>query len=277
MYALSYSRDTRKKRRSYTETIEYRQRPSIDQNCERANRMHDSPDAGFYALRQEKLLEQFDQQAVWWRQQLVAAFDEAFANTVVSGARSRFKDLLPTLPYIGGDENHLTATLLDAARCLALYQAMHAEGKTAAQTGKVLYDAILSRGQQAGTKATAGKRLNEEELMERRRQRAERSKRRAYPHDWVYQFVAGDGTTFDYGYDFSECAAQKLFHRLGADEFLRFYCFLDFATSAVWGLGLARSKTLAHGDPICNHRFKRGGQTACSWPPPLVHHRENNR
>jgi hypothetical protein len=244
---------------------------------EELDQMDDSPDSKFYTLRQKKLLEDFDQQAEWWRQQLMTAFDEAFANTMVSGARSRFKDLLPTLPYIGGDKNHLTATLLDAGRCLALYQAMRAEGKTAAQTGKVLYDAILARGQQVGPDATSGKRLTEEELMERRRQRAERSQRRAYPDDWVYEFVPGDGTTFDYGYDFSQCAAQKLFHRLGAHEFLGFYCFLDFAASEVWGLGLTRSKTLADGDSICNHRFKRGRQTAWGWPPPFLRHPDDNR
>jgi hypothetical protein len=238
--------------------------------------MHRSPDPGFYISRQTESLEQFDQHAMWWQQQLVTAFGEEFATKVIRLTRNRFQDLLPTLPYIGGDENHLTANLLDAARCLALYQAMHAEGKTAAQTGKILYDTILSRGQQARAEAGAFRQLTEGELMERRRQRAERSQRRAYPDDWVYEFVPGDGTTFDYGYDFSECAAQKLFHQQGADEFLPFYCFLDFATSMVLGLGLTRSKTLAGGDLICNHRFKRGRRTGCSWPPAFLRYPEKD-
>ncbi len=238
--------------------------------------MHNSPGTEFYISRQTELLRQFDEQAAGWRHELATGFDGTFAARVLRLARDRFETLLATLPYIGGDENHLTANLLDAARCLALYRAMRAEGKTAAQTGKVLYDAILSRGQQASKQGTAVERLTEDELMQRRRQRAERSQRRAYPDDWVYEFVPGDGTTFDYGYDFSECAAQKLCQQHGADEFLPFYCFLDFAGSAVWGLGLSRSKTLATGDPICNHRFKRGGQTACSWPPPFARRGEDN-
>jgi len=261
---------------AWTSTTEYGQRNHRTEVREEPGQMDDSPDSEFYVLREKKLLDEFDRQAVWWQQQLVAAFDEAFASDIVKAARSRFNNLLATLPYIGGDENHLTTNLLDAARCLALYQVMRAGGKTAAQTGKVLYDAILARGRQASAEAWAGKRLTDKELMERRRQRALRSQRRAHPDDWVYEFVPGDGTTYDYGYDFSECAAQKLFHRLGADEFLPFYCFLDFAASAVWGLGLNRSKTLAHGDPICNHRFKRGGQTARSWPPRFLCHLEDS-
>jgi hypothetical protein len=238
--------------------------------------MHHSPGPEFYTSQQTKLLEQFDQQAAQWRHELVATFGEAFATRVIRMTRDGFKELLPTVPYIGGEENHLTANLLDAARCLALYQAMRAEGRTEAQTGKVLYDAILSRSEQARDEVVTGKRLTEDQLMQRRRQRAERSQRRACPDNWVYEFVPGDGTTFDYGYDFSECAAQKLFRQHGAEEFLPFYCFLDFAVSAVFGLGLTRSQTLANGDPICNHRFKRGGRTGCSWPPPFLRHPEGN-
>jgi hypothetical protein len=213
---------------------------------------------------------------VQWQHQLAAEFDETLAKGVIRLARDRFEDLLSTLPDIGGDENHLTVNLLDAARCLSLYQAMRAQGRSAKQTGKVLYDAILSRGPEARREGAALEWLSEDELMQRRRQRARRSQSRAYADDWVYEFVPGDGRTLDYGYDFTECAAQKLFHQHGADEFLAFYCFLDYATSSVQGLGLTRSKTLASSDPICNHRFKRGRQTACSWPPPFVRHPGNS-
>jgi hypothetical protein len=238
--------------------------------------MQATQDTAFYTSRQTKLLEQFDEQAVQWRHHLTARFNEAFAQGVIRLARDRFTDLLATLPYIGGDGSHLTANLLDAARCLALYLAMRSRGKSAAQTGKVLYDAILSRGQEAYDQRASVEWLSEDELMQRRLRRAERSQRRAYADDWVYEFVPGDGGTFDYGYDFVECAAQKLFHQHGADEFLAFYCFLDFAASKVLGLGLTRSKTLASGDPLCNHRFKRGSPTGCHWPPPFLRQRQSN-
>ena len=103
--------------------------------------------------------------------------------------------------------------------------------------------------------------------MERRRQRAARSQERRYPDDYVYAFVAGDGEAFDYGYDFSECAAQKFYRAQGAEEFLPYYCFLDFAWSRVLGLGLSRSMALSEGCALCNHRFKRGRETLVEWPP----------
>jgi hypothetical protein len=85
----------------------------------------------------------------------------------------------------------------------------------------------------------------------------------------VFSFVAGDGDAFDYGYDFSECAAQKFYRAQEAEEFLPYYCFLDFAWSRVLGLGLSRSMALSEGYPRCNHRFKRGRETVVEWPPPF--------
>lgn len=82
-----------------------------------------------------------------------------------------------------------------------------------------------------------------------------------------FEFISGTGEEFDYGYDFLECAVQKFYHAQGADEFLPFYCFLDFAWSKVHGLGLSRTMTLAEGHMKCNHRFKQDREVQHEWPP----------
>jgi hypothetical protein len=146
---------------------------------------------------------------------------------------------------------------------------MKTYGRTTADTGKVLYDAILTRCHEPSTPIPSASPLAPEQLMERRRQRAAQSQERHYADDYVYAFVAGDGEAFDYGYDFSECAAQKFYRAQGAEEFLPYYCFLDYAWSQVLGLGLSRSTTLSEGDAQCTHRFKRGRETLVKWPPPF--------
>jgi len=186
---------------------------------------------------------------------------------ILQVARQHFAELIPQLPYIGGDENHLTGELLRSARCLALYQAMQEQGYTAAAVGKILYEAIPALLGEGGPPPQS---LDADALMRRRRERAERSQRRQYPADWVYSFVPGDGVTFDYGYDFTECAARKLYHAHGADEFLPYYCFLDFAVSRAAGLGLQRTLTLAEGHGRCNHRYQSGRETGQDWPPPWL-------
>jgi len=111
------------------------------------------------------------------------------------------------------------------------------------------------------------------EFMERRRKRAERTQLWRCAEDCWYDFLPSDGETFDYGYDFRECATQKLYHSQGTDEFLSFHCFLDFAESRVDGLGLSRTMTLAEGHAECEHRFRKRRRLGPEWPLPFLKQR----
>ncbi len=227
--------------------------------------MDPGPTAGYYVSRMAEWLAGFDAQATHVRPLLARSC--ADPDSILRAARQRFVDLISRLPYIGGDENHLTRELVCSARCLALYQVMRDHGYTAAEVGKILYDAVPAL---LGDGGPPPQPLDADALMRRRRERAARSQSRRYPGDWVYSFVMGDGVAFDYGYDFTACAAQELYHAHGADEFLPYYCFLDFASSRVAGLGLQRTMTLAEGQPRCDHRFKLGRATEQDWPPPWL-------
>ena len=218
-------------------------------------------------LYSSQLLEGFDQAAGDWRPFLTEGYGADFAEAVLEAARARFESLVPKIPYIGGDENHLTDSLIGSVRYLALYQTMKARRKSAAETGKVIYEAVSVRAKEPLPPIPPEQILGPEELMQRRRERAEYSLQRRYPDDFVYDFVEGDGETFDYGYNFLECATVKFYRTQGAGEFTPYYCFLDFPKCEGAGLGLHRSMTLSEGYAICNFRFKEGGKAAQHWPP----------
>ena len=228
----------------------------------------------YYVARKTEMLAAFDAAAQRWRTVLAPRYGDEFADAVLRAARERFEALTPPMPYIGGDENQLTGSLIGSARCLAFYQAMQARGKSAAEAGKVLYDAVLARPQDFVPQIPPSQRLSRDELMQIRRARATRSQQREYAWDWVYAFVAGDGERFDYGYDFFECATEKFYRAQGAGEFLPFYCFLDFPKCELAGLGLSRTVTLAEGGEKCDHRFKEGGKSTQAWPPPFLRVRQ---
>jgi hypothetical protein len=94
-------------------------------------------------------------------------------------AREEFEALIPEIPYIGGDENHLTGSLIGSSRCLAFYRAMKARGKSAAEAGKILYDAVQAHADAYTPKIPPDQWLSCDELMRRRRERAERSQERS--------------------------------------------------------------------------------------------------
>ena len=231
-----------------------------------ANQEHDN----YYVSRKPEMLAGFDEAAQRWKVILSQRYGDDFAQALLQEARAEFEVLIPTIPYIGGDENHLTGSLIGSVECLAFYRAMKARDKSAADTGKVLYDAVQAHSDDHAPQIPPAQRLSRDELMKRRRARARRSQERVYAWDWVYDFVEGDGEAFDYGYNYFECATQKFYRAQGAEEFLPFYCFLDFPTCELDGLGLSRTVTLAEGGKKCDHRFKEGARSTQTWPPSFL-------
>ena len=224
----------------------------------------------YYMSRKSEILAMFDDFAQAWKPFIVSRYGHNFANTILREARAELEALIPAIPYIGGDENHMTRHLIRSTTSLAFYKAMEARGKTAEETGKIIYDSVVERVSQPNAPIRKRPKLSSEERMRESKERAKWHQERRYPGDWVYEVVEGDGVEFDYGIDFIECGTQKFYHAQGADEFLPFYCFLDFPMSKASGSGLARTMTLAEGYEKCDFRFKKGGKTEQEWPPPFL-------
>jgi len=229
--------------------------------------MNEQEGKEYYLSRKSEILTQFDTHAKAWRPFLAASYGDKFAEAVLKDAREQYEALIPEIPYIGGDENPMTRHLVRSTTSLVLYKVMKARGKTAEEVGKVVYGAVVEVVNQLPPRPT--KELSAEYIA-KEKQQAQKSQERHYPGDWVWEFVVGDGVEFDYGYDFLECGTQKLYHTHNADEFLPFYCYLDFVTSRTPGWGFARSMTLAEGYEKCDFRYKKGGETKRAWPPPFL-------
>lgn len=227
--------------------------------------MDEQAGAGYYLARQANMLALFDDHARAWRPLLAHRYGEGFAAAVLQEARRQHEALIPGILYIDGDENPMTRHLIRSTTSLAFYQTMKAHGKTAEETGQILYAAVEASVRQLPLAAP-----NSPEELARKREQARESQKRRYPGDWVWEFVEGDGIAFDYGYDFIECGTQKLYHAHGADEFLPFYCYLDFVTYRTDGWSFSRTTTLAEGYDRCDFRFKKGGSTKKGWPPPFL-------
>jgi hypothetical protein len=131
---------------------------------------------------------------------LAHRFGPNFEEKVTRDARQLLEDLIPELPYIGGDENPMTRHIIRSSTSLVLYKAMKAMGKPASATGKVVYDAMV----ESVLHLPPNQPLTEEELAGRKEQ-ASITQARRYPGDWVWEFVQGDGLEFEYGYVFLEC------------------------------------------------------------------------
>ncbi|MBN1692473.1 MAG: L-2-amino-thiazoline-4-carboxylic acid hydrolase [Dehalococcoidales bacterium] len=227
-------------------------------------------DKEYYTRKKSELLNKFEEDVKRWNPLLLKQYGEIQSYRMTQETRQAFENLIPQIPYIGGDENNFTRHLVNSVRYLALYKTMKEYGKTAEEAGKIIYNGYIKKASESQSPIPFSQRLTSEQRLEQNRQGAIRSQEKRYPGDYVYTFVEGDGRNFDYGLDFTECASQKLYHEHGTDEFLPYYCYLDFVAGKVRGFGFTRTTTIYEGHAKCNHRFKADEKTEADWPPPFL-------
>lgn len=212
----------------------------------------------YYTENQTKLLAQFRKKEESFKHILASEFPTE-AENILQEMHAEFLELLPRLPYIGGDKNLLTENLVIAAWFLSLYKTLNKHGHNDDSIGDLCYriaeDFVQKQPRWAaklqGTLAGTG-------LFKMMfRKLSEKSQKREYPGDFVVQFVEGMEGKFDYGYDFTECGICKLFQAENAGQFAKHMCRIDYLTTNFNGIELIRTGTIANGADKCDFRFRK--------------------
>lgn len=210
---------------------------------------------------------------------LARHFGDDSADSLIWEMRRRCQRLLPHLPAVGGRRNRFIRNVIGAAYSLAFYQVLRRRGMTAAQIGALHNELLVAyfdglppvqrwlirlRGRLL---ATAPGQRRQRRLL---RRLAARSQARRYPHDFVFEFVEGDGETFDFGMNVTQCAICRLFQEQDAAAFTPYVCLYDYPLSALLGNGLVRTGTLAEGAECCDFRFRFGQMPENRQPTQLA-------
>lgn len=216
--------------------------------------------SSYYTSQREALLDGFDLVFGSAHGALAALCTPEDAREILVEARPEFEVLIPALPYIGGRSNALTDNLVMAAWFLAFFRVMIRHGHSPTDTYFVLYKIVekwLEQYPPAHAQLMGALRFSPL-YLDSLKHRAAESQRREYPGDWVYVYVEGDGSNFDYGIDYVECGICKFFRDQGAADLLPFMCALDFPMTRAFGLDMRRTMTLGGGRPKCDFRLSRG-------------------
>lgn len=215
-----------------------------------------------YVGQKSQLLKDFDKTVRYVRDLFIAKYGRSQAEVIIAEARQEYEALIPQLPFIGGKQP-FTQFIISTGWALAMYRALQRHGGTVEEAGKLAYQASAAylRAYPAFLRRLFGRRIFSRRYIARVRQRAAESQQRQYPGDYVYNFVEGDGRTFDYGVDYVECASVKFLQQQDAPELAPYLCASDKLYSEMMGWGLKRTMTLAEGCDHCDFRFRRGGET----------------
>ena len=196
-----------------------------------------------------------------YRKFIAQTYGKDAAEAVVTETIQRFEALLPEIPYIGGRENILTENLYLSAAMLAMYQSLKARGRSVDEVAALIYQgtsSLYSSLPFSFLLRCRGRQLFSQKRINQRRRDAAVSQQRRYPADWVFEIVQGDGQTFEFGVDYTECGIVKYLTCQGSPELAPYLCWLDCPMCTSMRVKLVRTKTIAQGCDRCNFRFSRG-------------------
>ncbi|MFX1489814.1 MAG: L-2-amino-thiazoline-4-carboxylic acid hydrolase [Promethearchaeota archaeon] len=226
----------------------------------------------YYIKRKPKLIKDFSKELELVRNLLNRKFAESKVDGLFTQMKLEYEKIIPEIPYIGGTKNPFSSLLVGGMSSLAIFRVLEKEGLSLREIGEIYYELRdISNSIRKKSLEKIGKEPAqypfESAYVDFAKSLCETLKLRNYPDDWVGDYVEGDGKTFEWGFNFHECAFHKVFKRLDAEKYVPFFCLADFSEANILGFGFSRTQTLGFGAPMCDHRYVKNCKTPRGWPP----------
>jgi hypothetical protein len=218
----------------------------------------------YYVDRQPKLMKDYDNVLKHTRGVLKSHFDDRKIDQILDECRRESSALIPTLPYIGGKQTTSTTNLIGGAWGLAIVFVLEREGLDERTIGRTIYMSMkrVFYARPRWLRWLMGKMMMTKPFLNKMRAQATAS---TYPGGWQKVIVEDDA--HDFAQDVTECGIVTLFKQHGKEQYTPYMCLGDYPMFRSMGIGLTRTQTIGNGDPICDFRFKKRGDTPPGWPP----------
>lgn len=215
-----------------------------------------------YISSKKRFLKSFARSVARSKRVLINHYGIERTNSLISEARCEYEALIPRIPFIGHRSPFLVF-LLPASRYLAVYRVLQRNEITIEEAGQIIYQMNESEWNVLPMllRRIIGYLWFSPLFINRLRKRAKESQEHKYPGGYELTFIEGDGRSFDYGLDYTQCAACQFLKGQGAPELAPLMCSFDKSASEILGWGLTRTMTIANGGRKCDFRFKKGGKT----------------
>ncbi|MCP4752289.1 MAG: L-2-amino-thiazoline-4-carboxylic acid hydrolase [Proteobacteria bacterium] len=171
--------------------------------------------------------------------------------------RSEFLNLLPRVPYVG-EIDIMRRQMLLTVIFTSLYRVLK-------ETEKIEEIWMLCRnfnkaslmGMPRFVRWLLKRSTFSQRMKNSFKKLAEEHKRKNLADQW--DFVAGDGKTFDWGMNMTQCAKVIFLNKIGAAEFSPYVCLIDKNFAECCRYGLKRTSVLAEGADHCDFRLSKNG------------------
>ena len=229
-------------------------------------------ESNYYIKKEENLLSYFERLLKIVKEILDKKSNASQIDQLKSQMRKEFKNLIPSIPYIGGKRNIFTGFLIDSVTNLAIMRVLEKSGYSYYEIGEFTYELgeiinkirkrkIEKNNQDPIDQYFSNLYINFLKIV------SKESQKRKIPFDFVLEYVEGDGNNFDYGLKILECGVYKLYKKLGDERLAPFMCLFDYSIANVYGFGFKRTQCIGNGNSLCDTFYKKGGETPRGWPP----------
>jgi hypothetical protein len=178
---------------------------------------------------------------------------------ILEETRQGFGLLLTELPDLGGERNVFNSSIIASVAALAYIRALEKRALPDEKIHRSLYEIYFDA--YASLPGIVRKALQWYEFsgkhLRQLKDFAKWTQEHEYSKNYVLEFVAGDGVTFDFGFNCTDCAVLHFYRRMHAEEHLPYICLGDFAASCALKTGLRRTTTLSNGAALCDFRYKK--------------------
>ena len=226
----------------------------------------------FYVRKKSKFMRSFDERLAVVSEELRKKFDNKKSEDLINQMKSEFEKILPNIPFIGGQKNPTTLVLVKCMSDLAIFRILEKIGFSFREIGEFHYNYVLAaQNLRKEALEKAGRDSSQYPFdpvyMDYQKKLTVETQLKRYPDDWVMDYIEGDGKTFEWGWDITECGVQKAYKKLGDEKYLPFICLGDFYEAEGLGFGFSRTQAIGFGAPLCTHRFVNNYKTPRAWPP----------
>jgi hypothetical protein len=186
---------------------------------------------------------------------------------IINECISRFRFIIPQIPWIGGDENSNTFFLMGGAYSMGLIRPLERAGLSEREIGHVIYlMSACSFELDKEKMEQQGQWMVTPEAVEYMRQGALWSQKKTYPDDFVFAFVE-PGDNMYYGINMTECGILKFYREQSLEKYVKYNCLNDYPMYQTYNIHLGRTQTLGNGAACCNFMYLKTGTTQDGWPP----------
>jgi hypothetical protein len=213
------------------------------------------------AAKVGKLVRRFDKSFKPYLKKLTERYGTDPAVRIGEQTRIEYSRLLPLTPQFEGRFNIFNWVIGLAPMIVALHKSMKADGKTAEETARILFEAAddSHRSIPGGMRWIARKFFFSGLFLRFSRRSA--LKVRSHPEGWTIDYRRGDGGTCDWYFECSQCGVVNYFRKHGVEDLAPYCNYIDFIQSRVLGLGMQNPENIGQGSGVCREYFKQGRET----------------